>query len=121
MYILHQEGSFFYCPFFTDLFKNLCRFFDKSGTQHPTKNHCIINSLLTTKNRRAQRLSHTITFNYSALSPFSARFATSAARMRLCSLSGNAYLRVGIAESSMPIAGGIEIRKNIAAAYLPSL
>lgn len=21
MYILHQEGSFFYCPFFTDLFK----------------------------------------------------------------------------------------------------
>ena len=21
MYILHQEGSFFYCPFFTNLFK----------------------------------------------------------------------------------------------------
>ena len=21
VYILHQEGSFFYCPFFTDLFK----------------------------------------------------------------------------------------------------
>jgi len=28
MSILHQEGSFFYCPFFTDLFKDLLQSFD---------------------------------------------------------------------------------------------
>ena len=62
-----------------------------------------------------------VIFNYSALPYFSARFATSSARILLCSLSGKAYLKVGIAERSIPIAGGTEIRKNIAAANLPSL
>lgn len=37
-----------------------------------------------------------------------------------CSLSLIAYLSVGSAERSIPIAGGIEIRKNIASAYLPA-
>jgi len=27
MSILHQEGSFFYCPFFTDLFIMVCKVF----------------------------------------------------------------------------------------------
>lgn len=46
--------------------------------------------------------------------------STSDLRISSCSLSDIAYLRVGIAERSIPIAGGIEIRKNIASAYLPA-
>ena len=47
-------------------------------------------------------------------------FATSSARILSCSLSDKAYFNVGNAERTIPIAGGIEIRKNIAAAYLPT-
>lgn len=44
----------------------------------------------------------------------------SSLRILVCSSSVSGYLIVGIAERSIPIAGGIEIRRNIAIAYLPS-
>ena len=58
-----------------------------------------------------------ILFDY--LSLFS-RLTISAVRILVCSSSVSGYLIVGIAERSIPIAGGIEIRRNIAIAYLPS-
>ena len=58
---------------------------------------------------------------YSAAVSAALRLAFSSSRMRVCSLSGSAYFHVGIAASSIPIAGGTEIRKNMAAANLPSL
>ena len=58
-----------------------------------------------------------ILFNY--LSLFS-RLTISSLRILVCSSSVSGYLIVGIAERSIPIAGGIEIRRNIAIAYLPS-
>lgn len=56
-------------------------------------------------------------FDY--LSSFS-RLTISSLRILVCSSSVSEYLIVGIAERSIPIAGGIEIRRNIAIAYLPS-
>lgn len=56
-------------------------------------------------------------FDY--LSLFS-RLTISSLRILVCSSSVSGYLIVGIAERSIPIAGGIEIRRNIAIAYLPS-
>lgn len=56
-------------------------------------------------------------FDY--LSLFS-RLTISSSRILVCSASVSGYLIVGIAERSIPIAGGIEIRRNIAIAYLPS-
>ena len=58
-----------------------------------------------------------ILFDY--LSLFS-RLTISSLRILVCSSSVSGYLIVGIAERSIPIAGGIEIRRNIAIAYLPS-
>lgn len=56
---------------------------------------------------------------YDYLSLFS-RLTISSLRILVCSSSVSGYLIVGIAERSIPIAGGIEIRRNIAIAYLPS-
>ena len=58
---------------------------------------------------------------YSAVVSAALRLALSSSRMRVCSLSVSAYFHVGIAASSIPIAGGMEIKKNMAAANLPSL
>lgn len=52
-------------------------------------------------------------FDY--LSLFS-RLTISSSRILVCSASVSGYLIVGIAERSIPIAGGIEIRRNIAIA-----
>ncbi len=62
-----------------------------------------------------------VSVSYSAVVSAVLRLAFSSSRMRVCSSSGSAYFHVGIAASSIPIAGGMEIRKNMAAANLPSL
>lgn len=57
--------------------------------------------------------------DYSLSAP--ARLSMSSLRILVCSESVSEYLIVGIAERSIPIAGGIEISRNIAIAYFPSL
>lgn len=64
-----------------------------------------------------QRGGYALLFDY--LSLFSL-LTISSLRILVCSSSVSEYLIVGIAERSIPIAGGIEIRRNIAIAYLPS-